>query len=660
MFQHFDTVIAFIVLMLVASLFITAATQLVVSLLGLRGANLRRSLVDLFEIACPDQEARRWAKEIARRVLRHPTISDSVFSRFCLRADRLPLIPPETAGKLQGTGASIPLLPWIVGGVGGFFITPIVLAIAKRLFAADTCKYSDLLAGYVSAINFCQHPWRTGALVGAILGGLLSRWRLATSVRVEELLAVLEKLSDPLPGSLPDPAQRAMLMIAGTENEPGASAKPEPAQAGRPVHSKPHFDEGILRHASKAAPLQNERLAPAAADFEEGIVRHAEPVETQGSVAVAVEEATSLAKEAEPESTPATGGLTAAPPRALPKVRLEGLRSWFDYVMDRASQRFALEARLVTVVLSFIFIFAAHFDAVRLFQSMSQGAELRAQLASTAEAINKQAEQFSRSKEEGAHTVVPDVYRKAMASVLRPVAALPETPKRKVRPVSHTVAPPSSNSQQSADSSPSKSHDAQESPGILIAALADRQAATSAGQAVPETSKKNEGSDPARSVKRKARAKGREEVVAIAVPTEDKVTAEAKAKATHALEASPGFASREDAESWLRTALDGNPARESLAVAYQQEVDGELVSDSDRLIDESASLKSELARSEFNLFPNGRSWPPSSNEVPGLLITVAFLSLGAAFWYNTLKSLASLRPQLAIRQDRERKHEKTA
>jgi hypothetical protein len=590
MFQHFDTVIAFVALMLMASLFITAATQLVVSLLGLRGANLRRSLVDLFETACPDQEARRWAKEIASRVLRHPTISDSVFSRFCLRADRLPLIPPVTAGKLQGVGASIPLLPWIVGGVGGFFITPIVLAIAKRLFAADTCKYSDLLAGYVSAINFCQHPWRTGALVGAILGGLLSRWRLATSVRVEELLAILEKLSDPLPGTLPYPAQRAMLMIAWAENEPGTRAKPGSAQAGRPVHSKPYFDEGVVRRASKAAPLQNERLAPAVADFDEGIVRHAEPVETEGSVAVAVEKATAQAKEPEPESTPATGGLTAAPAPAPPEPRLEGLRAWFDPVMDRASQRFTLQARLVTVVLSCIFVFAAHFDAFRLFQSMSQGAELRAQLAASAEAIDKQAEQFSRSKE-GTHTVVPDVYRKVMASVLRPVAAVPEAPKPKVRP---------------------------------------------------------------------APAKERRKIAATEAPTEDRVTAEAKAKAAQALEAEPGFASREDAESWLRTTLDGNPARESLAATYQQEVNAELVSDSDKLIDEAASLKSELARSEFKLFPDGRGWPQSLNEVPGLLVTVAFLSLGAAFWYNTLKRIASLRPQLAIRQDRERKRENPA
>jgi hypothetical protein len=601
MFQHIDTVIAFVVLMLVASLFITAATQLVLSLLGLRGANLRRSLVDLFETACPDEQAGRWANEIARRVLRHPAVSDSVFSRFCLRADRLPFIPPETAGKLQGAAASIPLLPWLVGGVAGFFVTPIVLVIAKRLFAPDICRYSDLLAGYVSAINFCQHPWRTGALLGAILGGLLSRWRLATSVRVEELLAVLEKLSNPLPGTLPDSAQRAMLTIAWAENEPGARANPGPAPAGRPLQSKGYFDDGIVRHASNAAPLQNERLALAPADFDEGIVRHAEPVETEGSVAVAVERATAQASEPEPEFTPATQKLAAPPDPAPTEPRLEGLRAWFDHVMDRASQRFTLQARLVTVVLSCIFVFAAHFDSVRLFQSMSHGAELRAHLAATAEAIDKQAEKFSHSNE-GARSVVPDVYRKAMASALRTAAVVPEPPKEpskpKARRGSHTAASPSRISQ--------------ESPG----------------NSLPEAA------------------------------AEDKVTAEAKAKAAQALETVPAFASREDAESWLRATLDGNPARASLAAAYQQEVNAELLSDSDKLIDESASLKSELERSEFKLFPGERSSAQFPNEVPGLLVTVAFLSLGAAFWYNRLKSLASLRPQLAFRLDRERKHKK--
>src|SRR6266699_280275 len=583
MFPHLDTVIAFVVLMLVASLFITAVTQVVVSLLGLRGVNLQRGLVDLFETAYPDQEARRWAKEIARRVLRHPTISDSIFSRFSLRVDQVPFIPPETAGKLQGISASIPLLPLIMGAVGGLVITPIAMAIAKHWFA-DTWLYTDHLAGYVSVINFCQHPLGTGALVGAILGGLLSRWRLATSIRVEELPAILEKLAEPLPGTLPDPAQRAMLMMAWSENKSGARSRPGAPQEGVPVRLKPYFDEGIVRRASEASSPQNERLSPAE-DFDEGIVRHAEPVETEARHAVAMENATAPAKELEPESTPATGALASVSTPSEP--RLEGLRAWFDHVMDRASQRFAFEARLVTIVLSCIFVFAAHFDSARLFRSMSEEAELRARLAASAEALDKHAEQLSRPKE-NAHTVVPDVYRKAMVSILRTAPAIPE---------------------------------------------------------------------PA---KRKARSKKREKVAATAAPAEDRVTSEAKSKAMHALQTSPGFASREEAESWLRATLDGNSARETLAAEYQQEVNAELVSDSDKLIDQSASLKSELARSEFKLFQDERLSPLSSTAGPGLLFTIDFLSLGAAFWYNTLKNLASLRPQLAARQDRERKHEKPA
>ncbi|HKE34722.1 MAG TPA: hypothetical protein VKB66_05955 [Candidatus Acidoferrum sp.] len=581
MFQDVEVVIAFVLLMLVASLFITAATQVVVSFLGLRGANLQRALADLLETAYPDEETKRRAKEIAGRVLRHPTISDSIFSHFRLRADRLPFVPPETAGKLQSIGSSIPLLRWIMGGVAGFFLTPIVVAIGKGLFGAVFCQYSDVVAGYVPAIDFCYHPWRTGMIVGVILGGLLGRWRLATSVRVEELPAVLEKLAEPLPGTLPDPAQRAMLRIAWAEQGPGGSSRAGGEQAGEPVHSKPYFDESIAYRASKAS-LQNQSLFPATADFDEGIVRHAEPVETEGSVVVAEEHAAAHVHEPEPESTPPVGALTTVSTPSAPKT--DGLRTWFDQVMDRASQRFTAQARIVTVVLSCIFVLGWHFDALRLLQSMSQGDELRAQLAATAQGIDKQAiEQFSRSKQ-GGHTVVPEVYRQAMVSILRPVSA--------------------------------------------------------------ETSASSEGTDTRSTGKRRGRAKEREKAAAPAVPAEDRVTAAAKSKAMRDLETLPGFACREQAESWLRTALDGNPARDRLAAAYQHEVNAELVSDSDKLIDQSASLKNELARSQFKLFQDERGWGQSSSEVAGFLITMAFLSLGAAFWYNTLQNLASLRPKI--------------
>jgi len=139
----------------------------------------------------------------------------------------------------------------------------------------------------------------------------------------------------------------------------------------------------------------------------------------------------------------------------------------------------------------------------------------------------------------------PTSIARVMASVLRTVAAVPEPPKPKVRRVSHTVAPASRNSQQS------------DGDSLSIAT------------------------------------------------TEDKFTAEAKAKATHDLEAVPGFASREDAESWLRTTPRWKTPRgaRALAAAYQQEVNAELVSDSDKLIDESASLKSDLARLRVQALP---------------------------------------------------------
>jgi hypothetical protein len=578
MFQHLDIVIAFVVLMLVVSLLITAATQAVISFLGLRGANLRRGLVDLFETACPGEEARRWAKEIARRVLRHPTISDSIFAHVRLRANRLPFIPPETAGKLQGIGASIPLLPWIMGAVGGFFVTPMAMAVARHWFA-DICQYTDQVASHVSVIDFCQHPWRTGALVGAVLGGLLSRWRVATFIRVEELPILFERLAEPLPGTLPDPAQRAMLMMAWSENKPGAGPRLGAPQERVPAPLKPYFDAGMVRSASEASSLYDERLS-ADADFDEGIVRHAGPAEPEASVAVAVENGTTPAKATDPESTPAAQALTSVSTPSEP--RLEVLRAWFNYSMDRASQRFAFQARLVTIVLSCIFVYVAHFDAVRLLQSMSQGAQLRARLAAAAASLDKHAERLSHPKE-GTHTVVPDVYREAMVSILRTAHPVSEPPKRKPR-----------------------------------------------GK--------------------------REKVAAAAAPAEDPVTSEAKSKAMHALETRPGFTSREEGEFWLQTTLDGNSAREVLVAAYQQEVNTELVSDSDKLIDQSASLKSEIARSDLKLFHDERLAPLSTAEVPGLLFTIAFLSLGAAFWYNTLKNLASLRPLWAARQDRDHRH----
>jgi hypothetical protein len=604
-FQHLDTVIAFVAVMLAASLVIMAGTQLVISLLGLRGTNLRRSLADLFETTSQDRDAKRYAKVIARRVLRHPLISGSAFSRLGLRLDELPFVPADAAGKLRWAGSGIPLQPWLLGALSGFFLWPATLFLIDHLSTLDLSKYSSILASYVPVLNLCEHPWRSGVILGAVFGGLLSRWRLATSIRLDELVSMLDKLSAPVGGTLPDPAQRAMLVIAGERR-----SRPRPKT--NPVSG------------------QMERI------FQDT------PDEDGGGVAVAVEKAvTQVSGQSD--------------------LRLEGLAMWYDHAMDRASQRFTLQARVITVVLSLILVFGAHLDAIRLFQMTSSDAQVRAQLASGADALVKQAEQVPRGREgtgsqgikEGARSAVPDVYRNAMAVVLASTPAALEQAKPKPRRASHSTASSSTDgSQPLANGGSPAAND-----GLVLASVSQDagegvQAAQAANPASLDAPSKGRGSKVAPPAKTKTVAKSPEK--SAPVPGEDKATIEAKARAAKALEARPGFASREDAILWLRATLEGDPALENIAAVYDQEVNAELVGDADKLIDHSASIKRELARSEFRVLPEEwPGWKPTEHELPGYLLAVALLCLGAPLCYNMLKAAASLRPLPIMKRDKQ-------
>jgi hypothetical protein len=588
MFQHLDSVLAFAAVMLAASLVVTAATQLVISLLGLRGANLRRSLADLFENASDDRDARRYARVIAGRVLRQPLVSGSVFSRFGIRPDDLPFVPADAAGKLRWAGSGIPLQPWLLGAVTGTLFWPGALFVIKRLFALDFCAYAGVITSYIPFLNLCDHPWRSGAIVGAVAGGLLSRCRLATAIRLDELVSLLERLSAPAGGTLPDPAQRAMLVIAG-----------ETRNRARPKIN--------------TASAQMERMFRDASD------------EGEGGVAVAVEKAVSL-----------------APAAVQAETRVEGLNLWFEHAMERASQRFTAQARVITVVLSAVLVFAAHFDAIRLFQSLSSDGQVRAQLASSADALARQAEQLPRAKE-GSRTVVPDVYRSSMAAVLEAASPPSEQPKSKARHSSHGTAAPSASESERASGNGAAPNEIQISATAPQSPEDALQATPAVAQVSPETPVKQHKGRSAKLVRVKAPENVREKPVAVSA--EDRAAIEAKSRARKALETQPGFASREDADLWLRETLNGDPAAENLAAAYEQEVNSQLPGEADRLIDHSASIKRELARTRFQLIPE--TWPdsmPNSRELPGLLVAVALLSLGASLCYNLLMGVASLRP----------------
>jgi hypothetical protein len=96
--QSLDIVIGFVVVMLGVSLIITTITQMISALLGLRGTNLRWGLKTLLSQAgIPDPET------VAKRVLKHPLISDSTFSKFFSRLfDRWKLASAIRCHELTG------------------------------------------------------------------------------------------------------------------------------------------------------------------------------------------------------------------------------------------------------------------------------------------------------------------------------------------------------------------------------------------------------------------------------------------------------------------------------------------------------------------------------------------------------------------------------
>jgi hypothetical protein len=67
-------------------------------------------------------------------------------------------------------------------------------------------------------------------------------------------------------------------------------------------------------------------------------------------------------------------------------------------------------------------------------------------------------------------------------------------------------------------------------------------------------------------------------------------------------------------------------------------------------------ISSKLTESEFPLWPQHHVYPWDKEypqHIPGMLITLLLLSLGAPFWYGLLQQLANLRPLLAGKVDKD-------
>jgi hypothetical protein len=113
-----------------------------------------------------------------------------------------------------------------------------------------------------------------------------------------------------------------------------------------------------------------------------------------------------------------------------------------------------------------------------------------------------------------------------------------------------------------------------------------------------------------------------------------------------ALGAPPNFSSLTEAITWLNEKAD--PSRKANLVAeYQQLV-------LNGLTDQFKGIKKAIDSSGLVLVPNpypGLFSYGDWRNFAGILVTAAFLSLGAPFWFNALKTLSNLRPVVASKQD---------
>jgi hypothetical protein len=120
-----------------------------------------------------------------------------------------------------------------------------------------------------------------------------------------------------------------------------------------------------------------------------------------------------------------------------------------------------------------------------------------------------------------------------------------------------------------------------------------------------------------------------------------------KEAAVNALGRIPRYQTQQQYEEWLRTGLQNNTNLSDFIAQYELLVQTKLGTAMERLQNQAISLKSIFEESQVQLWP--QPYPPNWNKdnLWGILICAALLSLGAPFWFNTLKDLLNFRSAVA-------------
>ena len=115
-----------------------------------------------------------------------------------------------------------------------------------------------------------------------------------------------------------------------------------------------------------------------------------------------------------------------------------------------------------------------------------------------------------------------------------------------------------------------------------------------------------------------------------------------------------------DGEDWIKKNVKAEDQKKVLE-SYHEACDvlaGQRLS---TVMKQAKELKIDLEKARLTIMPANWLWNDwrGWRHLIGLLMTIAFLSLGAPFWFNTLQGLSALRPVIAGKVDPS-KHEKTS
>lgn len=543
--QHVDSAIAFAVVMLGASLLITVMTQGVSTLFNLRGRQLQRALGDLMETAFPEQVGK--VEALAKEILEHPLISDSSFGSGDPNSRERQYRWPATIGAALLVG----------------------LAIGIAAGAARQCTLDGI-------------SWGVGSGVAAAFIVFINsdRWELASALRIEELTTLLKHVSESGTNKEAAATIRGGLKAAKDLDERLSKVKALTASCRASMR-----DVAERLKADVADPATNQLVDVILAAVGTSEERKAHLTALKAMVSEKVTAAAEQLGALAAAELTLEQELAALPEKiqAAADAKLKRVEVLFNAAMDRASSRFTVYSRLVTVVCSFALAFVVHLDAIELFKRLSSDAELRAKLVGSSEAMMKQAD------------------------------AILSTPKASPAPVGSTAPAPSA------------------APAPTAEQIAAEAAQKDLDKCVTD-----------QGFKRRVPS-----IYAAAMRCPTKISALADSER-------PGpFPTREDALDYLEKHHidEKTEARKQYGQNLSKLLDGKEMA---QLFDHAASINGELSRSGVELWPSPYPGWPKWKEIPGLIAAAVFLSLGAPFWFNILKTLTNLRPLIATREEKDR------